>query len=303
MGAAAALASSALWALSSVLLASQSGRLKPLVMSAIRSLTASIFLVGLLVATGGLTQFPEASAIAIFSMMGSGIAGQAVGDTLYINGLGILGVNRSFPITNSAYPFLTFVLAVLLLGEDLTWTLPIGGALIVAGIIWIVLEQNQAAGRQRDGGGGGPVRSELMRGVVFALSAALAWGTATIWLRGQQGSLDAIGAASLRIPAASLAVWFTIAVTRNRYGQIPARPATPVGIALVAVAGLIGTGIGSVLFIYAVSEIGAARTAFVTTSAPLFALPMGFIFLSEQLTPRILFGTLITIAGLWLVLL
>jgi drug/metabolite transporter (DMT)-like permease len=296
VGAAAALASSALWALSSVLLASQSGRLKPLLMSAIRSLTASVFLVVMLVSTGGLSQFPDATTITIISMMGSGIAGQALGDTLYINGLGILGVNRSFPITNSAYPFLTFLLAIVLLGEDVTWTLPIGGVLIVAGIIWIVLEQHQADTA-------GPVRADLMRGVVFALSAAFAWATATVWLRGQQGDLDAIGAASLRIPAASLAVWATIAMTRNRFGEQPVRSVTSQGIALIAIAGLIGTGVGSVLFIYAVEEIGAARTAFVTTSAPLFALPMGFLFLSEQLTPRILFGTLITIAGLWLVLL
>jgi drug/metabolite transporter (DMT)-like permease len=100
-----------------------------------------------------------------------------------------------------------------------------------------------------------------------------------------------------------MAVWFTIAVTRNRFGQQPVAPITPFGVAMVALAGLIGTGIGSVLFIYAVENLGAARTAFVTTSAPLFALPMGFLFLSERLTPRILLGTGVTIAGLWLVLL
>ena len=295
MGAAAALASSALWALSSVLLASQSGRMKPLLMSAVRSLTASLFLLAMLVATRGFSQFPDATALTIISMAASGILGQALGDTLYINGLGILGVNRSFPITNSAYPFLTLLLAIALLGEDLTWTLPIGGVMIVAGIVWIVLEQHAAES-------GNPVRVDVMRGVLFALAAAAAWSCATVLLRGQQGNLDAVGAANVRIPAASLAVWFTIAATGNRFGQAPAVAITPRGIVMVALAGLIGTGLGSVLFIYAVEDIGAARTAFVTTSAPLFALPMGFLFLSERLTPRILLGTLITIAGLWLVL-
>ena len=68
MGAAAALASSALWALSSVLLASQSGRVKPLMMSAIRSLTASVFLLMLLFLSDGWGQFAAASAITIVSM-------------------------------------------------------------------------------------------------------------------------------------------------------------------------------------------------------------------------------------------
>ena len=68
-------------------------------------------------------------------------------------------------------------------------------------------------------------------------------------------------------------------------------------------AGLLGTGLGSVLFIYAVETLGAAETAFLTTSAPLFALPMGVVFLGEHLTARILLGTLVTVAGIWLVLL
>ena len=295
MGAAAALASSALWAFTSVLLASQSGRLRPLFMSAVRSLTASLMLIGLLVATAGLVQLKEMTFVTGISMMGSGIIGQAVGDTLYINALGFLGVSRTFPITNSAYPFVTFLLAVILLSEPVTWTLPIGGALIVAGITWIVLEQRRAAAES-------DVKVELVRGVAFALAAACAWATATVWLRGQQGDLDALGAASLRIPAASVAVWATIAMTRGR-GDQPLRPTTVRSLIVVAMAGILGTGLGSILFIYSVEEIGAAKTAFLTTSAPVFALPMGVLFLAEKLTVRVLLGTAITIAGIWLVLL
>jgi len=296
MGAAAALASSALWALTSVLLASQSGRLQPLVMSGVRSLTASLMLIGALVATSGLVQLQEMTFITGVSMMGSGIIGQAVGDTLYINALGSLGVTRTFPITNSAYPFLTFLLAVLLLGEELTWTVPIGGVLIVAGITSIVLEQRRADAASE-------VKVELVRGVVFALAAAFAWSLATVWLRGQQGNLDALGAASLRIPAASVAVLLTLGLTSRGNSSRPLRLLSTRSLVIVALAGILGTGLGSVLFVYAVEDIGAARTAFVTTSAPVFAIPLGMIFLAEKLTRRMLVGTAVTIAGIWLVLL
>ena len=282
-----------MWALTSVLLTSQAAHLRPLVMSAIRSFTASLILFGLLIASQGLVQFEEMTFLTGISMIGSGIIGQALGDTLYINALGLLGVTRSFPITNSAYPFLTFVLAVLLLGEDVTWTLPVGGALIVGGITWIVLEQRRADTAA-------DIKTELLRGALFAVAAALAWATATVWLRGGQGNLDAIGAASLRIPAASAAVIATIALTSN--GERPLRQLTPRSVLIVALAGVLGTGLGSVFFIYAVEHTGAARTAFLTTSAPLFALPMGVLFLQEQLTPRVLLGTVLTIAGIWLVL-
>jgi drug/metabolite transporter (DMT)-like permease len=72
---------------------------------------------------------------------------------------------------------------------------------------------------------------------------------------------------------------------------------------VVTAAGVLGTGLGSILFIYAVEDLGAARTAFLTTSAPLFALPMGVLFLSDSVTRRVLAGTLATIGGIWLVLL
>ncbi len=297
MGAAAALASSLTWALTSVLLTSQAGRVSPLVMSAIRSGTASLLLFGLLIATWGFAQYDEMTIVTGLSMAGSGIMGQALGDTLYINALGRLGVNRSFPITNSAYPFLTFMLAVLILDEDIRWTTPIGGALIVAGITWIVIEQRRADALA-------DVRTDVMRGVMFALAAAFAWSLATIWLRGQQGNLDTIGAAALRVPAASAAVLATIALTsRSPSIRAASRPMSRESVAVIAAAGILGTGVGSVLFIYAVESIGAAKTAFLTTSAPLFALPMGVLFLSERLTPRELLGTVLSIAGIWLVLL
>lgn len=106
----------------------------------------------------------------------------------------------------------------------------------------------------------------------------------------------------MRIPAASTAVWVTIAMTR-RQTKLPTAALTHRTVAIVALAGLLGTGVGSVLFVYAVDEIGAAKTAFLTTSAPVFALPMGVLFLSEKITARVLLGTLVTIAGIWLVLL
>jgi drug/metabolite transporter (DMT)-like permease len=293
MGAAAALLSSALWAFTSVLLASQAGRLTPLVMSGIRSATASLILIGLLVTTGGLVQLSEMTVITGLSMVGSGIVGQAVGDTLYINALGFLGVTRTFPITNSVYPFVTFLLAVALLGEDVRWTLPFGGVLIVAGITWIVLEQRRADIAS-------DARVELVPGVALAIAAAIAWALATVWLRGQQGDLDALGAASLRIPAASLAVIVALALIFD--GRAPVRSVTGRSLLVVAMAGVLGTGLGSLLFIYAVEHLGAARTAFITTSAPVFALPMGVVLLREELTPRVLLGTVLTVTGIWLVL-
>ena len=84
------------------------------------------------------------------------------------------------------------------------------------------------------------------------------------------------------------------------WGAVFAGAAAAAALSLILL--LLGTGLGSILFIYAVEHTGAARTAFLTTSAPVFALPMGVMFLSEKLTPRVLLGTAVTILGIWLVL-
>jgi drug/metabolite transporter (DMT)-like permease len=69
----------------------------------------------------------------------------------------------------------------------------------------------------------------------------------------------------------------------------------------LAVAGIIGIGIGSLLYIFAVQEAGAGKTAVLTSTLPLFALPLAVIFLREKITPTVLLGTALCILGIWLV--
>jgi len=291
MGEAAALTSALIWAFTSALLTSQTGRIPPMSMSALRGLAASGVLVALLLAAGRLGEWGAMSAATAFSMVVSGIIGQGLGDTLYINSLGLVGLSRTFPISNSAYPLLTFVLAASLLGEDVSLIIVLGGLLVVGGISILVLE----------GGGGRAAvgRAELPKGALFAMAAAVAWAVATVWLREGHGNLGAIATASLRIPAAAL--FMSTVITAGTKAP-PWRGYERRSLGIVALAGLLGTGIGSVLFIFAVETAGAAKTAVLSSTAPLFALPMSVVLLSERVTPRMLLGTVISIVGIWLVI-
>jgi drug/metabolite transporter (DMT)-like permease len=55
------------------------------------------------------------------------------------------------------------------------------------------------------------------------------------------------------------------------------------------------------LFVLAVQRAGAAKTAVLSSTAPLFALPLAALLLGERLTGRVILGTLLSIAGVWLV--
>ena len=62
-------------------------------------------------------------------------------------------------------------------------------------------------------------------------------------------------------------------------------------------------GIGSILYVNAVFFTGAAVTSVIASTAPLFALPFTIVFLKERVTLLILLGTILTISGVWLVVL
>ena len=70
---------------------------------------------------------------------------------------------------------------------------------------------------------------------------------------------------------------------------------------ILAASGVMGWGLGSVLFLLTVSLVGPTRGAILTSTAPLFALPLSVIFLKERVNLPILLGTILTVAGIVLV--
>jgi len=65
--------------------------------------------------------------------------------------------------------------------------------------------------------------------------------------------------------------------------------------------GLVGWALGSLLFVMAIAELGAARAAILTSTSPLFALPMTALLMDERPSRAVLVGTAVTVAGVALV--
>jgi drug/metabolite transporter (DMT)-like permease len=72
-------------------------------------------------------------------------------------------------------------------------------------------------------------------------------------------------------------------------------------LAIIAVAGIVGTALGSLCYVYAVVEVGAARAAVLSATSPLMALPLAVLFLKERITARVAVGTVACVAGIALV--
>ena len=315
MGELAALIAALNWSLVSVALTSLSSRTSPVVLSGLRLSTAVFVLPFVLLISGQYGDITGASWTAIVAMVGSGLIGYGLGDTMYIQALKLEGLQRTFPITTALFIGLTVVGGIVVLGESFTWGLPTGAALIGAGVYAIVVPGRGRGRLQPVVGIAEPALSTLgelreerptargrlanAQGYLLMIGTGIVWATATLWLAQGRKELGAVAAGSLRVPAGAVAlVAFAFATQRDALAA-PFRDRRHIG--AIILAGLAGTAFGSMLYVYAVGEAGAARTAVLNATAPVMGLPLSVLFLGERLTRRVVLGTLVCVAGIILV--
>lgn len=278
------------WAVSSTLTKSLAGKFEPLALNLLRCLAASIVFWGIIPFSPGtqaLTKIPQA---AFLYLMLSALIGIAIGDTIYLRALKLINVTVAFPIAQSAWPLLTLILAVLFLGEPITWSLGLGTALVLVGVYLIVAPGRKArfpfamAPSERKG-----------LGIGLMLIASALWAISISCLKlGLQG-VSLILANGLRLPAASLALLFLILL------QNPNPQSTKLrfrDLALGAVTGIVAFGLGGLLFLQAIIYSGAGKATVLTSSAPLLGLPLSVTFLQEKVTGRIIAGTVLVVLGI-----
>ncbi|MHA1122229.1 MAG: EamA family transporter, partial [Candidatus Heimdallarchaeota archaeon] len=78
---------------------------------------------------------------------------------------------------------------------------------------------------------------------------------------------------------------------------------TKKGVLLVLLAGIIGNTFGSLFYLLALSFTEASTTAAITAASPLIASPLSILFLKEKTSLVLFMGTLLTISGIWLIIL
>jgi drug/metabolite transporter (DMT)-like permease len=315
VGELAALIAALNWSCVSVLLTRLSARTSPAVLSGLRLSVASCVLPFILLASGQAGDIAAAPRTAIVAMVGSGLLGYGLGDTMYIHALKLEGLQRTFPITTAIFIGLTVVGGAVFLGESVGIGLPVGALLIGAGVYAIVV-QGAASGQLEpvaaaaepalatfaelaDDPPAAKGRLANVRGYLFMVATGIVWAVATLWLASGRKDLGAVAAGSLRAPAGAVGLMaFTLATQRKEL-VAPFRDWRHIG--LIAVAGLVGTAFGSLLYVYAVGAAGAGRTAVLNATAPVMGMPLSVLFLGEKLTKRIAIGTAVCVVGVVLV--
>lgn len=277
------------WACGSLLIRDLARKLDPFTLNAPRMLVGGLAMLALTLATGRQADYVMLTPERLFFLIGSMIIGGGVGDSLYVSSMARIGVCRSFPIANS-YPALTLIIGVVFLHEAVSAPVVAGLALVIGGV-YLVGRPSQdpldASGVSADSSG-----------VTMALMAAVCWAGSMVMVAPGLEGLDSIMVASVRTPVMALILCGVVAVRRTWPKLLALSRREWV---IIVVSGLVGWGLGSVLFLLAVSLAGPTRAAILTSTSPLFALPLGVAFLRERVNLGVLVGTALTVAGVVLV--
>lgn len=173
---------------------------------------------------------------------------------------------------------LTMFVVGLLRGERFgTWAW-VGFVMAIAGFVWLMLP--------------GATTPNPMGAMLMAI-AGIAWGLYSI--RGQQAG-DALCASAgnflLAAPAAVLLVTFTMDNTQW----------SGAGLLLAMSSGALASGLGYVIWYMALRGLTAISAATVQLSVPVIAAAGGVLFLSEPISYRLVLASILTLTGVWLVL-
>ncbi len=169
--------------------------------------------------------------------------------------------------------------AVLCLGEPLRWSVAVAAALAILGALFLV-GRTKAAGEVETRG--------RAAGALFALLTGILWGIAE--------TVPAKLALEQGLPPETLLFLFACAGCAGAVLLIPIlRPRIPVrvepkGVLFVALSGVVGAGVGWLLWLLSLERAPASVVAPVRGATLVFCLIYSVLFLRERPSPRALLG-------------
>src|SRR5262245_34028067 len=126
---------------------------------------------------------------------------------------------------------------------------------------------------------------------VLALSSAVASAASTILIRqGLRGSTTYTGF-WINLVVGTSGLWIAVLATEG-FGRLTVR-----GVALFALAGLIGTTGGRLLRFLSIEQVGASIASALVNLNPLVSAGLAVLLLGERVTAPILVGTLVIVGG------
>jgi drug/metabolite transporter (DMT)-like permease len=284
IGALCALGSAVTWTLISLTARALSPYFSSVSVNAIRSAAGGILLVVIVLAWGGADTLPRLTLKTYGYMAASTLIAFGVGDSAFFESTKGIGLARAMTVS-MIYPLLAAGLALLVLDEPITIQLAMGAVVTLGGLAIIVVERSPATGDEA------PHRT---RGVALALLAALSWAVGALLMKPALREIDPFTAQALRLPFAAVVLW--LGPWARGTGPGLRTHARAAGLLLGALSIL--TAASSVMFIAGLKYAGVGVATVLSSTAPLFALPIGWMVFREPVTWRAATGAALSVTGI-----
>lgn len=283
LGAVAALASAATWAVTSLLVRRLMPPYTAVGVGAIRSCAAGALMLGAILTWNGPGPLLAIPAGSLILLVVSIVAAICIGDTAFFESTRRLGLARGMSISTT-YPLVAALLAAMFLGEALTARVAVGALLTLGGVLLIVARRAEPGGASADG---------YWLGVAGATVASVAWGVSAVALKPALRDVDIVTAQAVRLPIAG-ALLFATPWARGTMSHLRTERT---GLRSLVVLSLL-TAMSSVLFVAGLKHAGVAAGTVLSATAPMFAIPLGLVFLRERLSAAPIVGSAVTVAGI-----
>ena len=284
MGEVAALSAAALWAIARLLFTTLSRDHGPMVMNTLKcTIAIAMLFVTLLVLEGRL--WPVMTDTNMLILVVSGLVGLTIGDTAYFNALTRLGPRRTLLVT-ALVPPTTALLAWPVLDEAVTLPMTVGILLTIGGVAWVIRERSPSDDAKVAGAG-----------VVFALIAMFCQSAGNVLTKLGGADTSALGISVVRVLAGSVGLLVVLTAAR-RAGELagPFRDRSSTSRLLIAT--FLGTYLGIWLLntgLKYTSHTGIAAT--LSSTSPIFILPLAWLVLGERFSSRAVVGALLAVVG------
>ncbi|MDD5126937.1 MAG: DMT family transporter [Dehalococcoidales bacterium] len=287
-----ALLTALIWAIGTSMLKPLS-RFHPVLLNQVRCFAAAFLFVPILAATGGFAHLGEVPPpAALFAIAGT-FSGIMIGDSLFVLALRHIDVSRAYPIANCTNPLITIVVAYFALSERISSLAWVGVVLVLAGIYFVAFPR-------------GPLLVKFSvdspqerKGLMILLATIFFWGISIIGIKMGTRAMDMPTANFVRfLGAVILMIPFTFSRWKQFKKDIGWRT-----MSLAAFNGAFTYGVGGIFFLWALQQTGAAMTAVLSATSPLFLVPMAVFFLKEKVTPKLIMGVVLSVAGICVVFL
>jgi drug/metabolite transporter (DMT)-like permease len=283
-GAACALLSALVWTLIGVSARALAPYFNALSVNMLRSAVGGVLLTAVVVALGRLHTLRAVSPEAWLYLSVSVVTAFAIGDTAFFESTKTIGLARAMTIS-MIYPLIASGLGVWLLGERITAPVAAGTLVTLGGLAVIVSERAPP-------GAGGPTPSR--RGLGLALLSAAVWGVSPVLMTPAIREVDPVSVQAVRLPLAALVLWVT-PWARGAGDRVRLHFRT-VGPLLLAIGVL--TALSAVTWVAGLKYAGITLTTVLSSTSPLFAIPIGFLAFGERVSARALAGIVLCLAGI-----